>query len=730
MTKKEKIRYDGAHPIGVLPYLIMLSITLMYTLCRQQMLICSLAMCFLTCGLYILIYHFRKSPAGAALITFIVLGFNAASMAVVGMSAFDFFGCANVKPPAALFEEGGFVHFVFTASSTFDPLNAAVAIILFSCVIGFTCCYFSAVLPRLCFLMLPSFIPLILSATAGGVLPLWMVILLYGTFVLAVFCSARKCESSDVLVFAEKTDLRTPLAALCAALVVISVAAVLPREKETPLKEMMDNFIIGRASFGRAGLGNFTASSSVNRGNNEPSDEILFTVMTDTPVLLDRWSFDIYNGEDGWSHHPDYGTGYPRWREYASQRRTSTLFRALREGAEAGLLDEYSDILTDLPNTARGSADMFIRQTDNAATKVIIHPVGVYEIELKGYDGSFYRTGKNEIFTEKNMLDAEYLMSFHNEPPCIEYIEAAGKTDFVAMLETAAEREVISDEMAAAFIDEYKNAQKYRRDTGTLGISTDIKRLAREITAGLSNDYEKAVALEKWFGEQGFVYDLEFNPESAQAEYFLFDSRRGICSDYATALTLLARAAGLTARYTEGFALMEDALDANGVYQVRAKHAHAYTQIYIAGCGWVNFDGTIYAESAESETNDLAVWIAAAAGAAVLLAIVLYIFRRPLSNVILAATYPVRSNRAKVRGVFLSARRLAADISGRSEAELSTGDVEKILTSSLYMPDEAASIRAAADELFYSGRNDTNADTKAIYKNLKALRREKRRLRR
>jgi len=35
ITKKQKIRYDGAQPLGVLPYIWAISIALMYTICRE-----------------------------------------------------------------------------------------------------------------------------------------------------------------------------------------------------------------------------------------------------------------------------------------------------------------------------------------------------------------------------------------------------------------------------------------------------------------------------------------------------------------------------------------------------------------------------------------------------------------------------------------------------------------------------------------------------------------------
>jgi transglutaminase-like putative cysteine protease len=71
----------------------------------------------------------------------------------------------------------------------------------------------------------------------------------------------------------------------------------------------------------------------------------------------------------------------------------------------------------------------------------------------------------------------------------------------------------------------------------------------------------------------------------------LFETKRGTCSDFATAMTILAREAGLPARYVEGFSVSEWNYGLNQ-YIVRAKHGHAFPEVYIDGV-WVIFEPTI-----------------------------------------------------------------------------------------------------------------------------------------
>ena len=74
-------------------------------------------------------------------------------------------------------------------------------------------------------------------------------------------------------------------------------------------------------------------------------------------------------------------------------------------------------------------------------------------------------------------------------------------------------------------------------------------------------------------------------------EYFLFESRTGICSDYARAYVLLARAAGLTARYAEGF-VPQPSPETVGTYFIYSDNAHAYPEVYIPVAGWTRFEPT------------------------------------------------------------------------------------------------------------------------------------------
>ncbi len=717
--KKEKIRYDGAQPLLVLPYVVVSSAALMYTICLDHVWVCTAIMSVFACAVYMLVYSFRSKPVKAAALTLCLTGLCFAAVLMTG----------------SFYAENGFMDFLFTASSFFDPKFAAAAIVVFSVVVGFMCCYFSAIMPRMCYLMLVSFIPLILSSRTAGGLPLALQAVMFGTFVLAVLGSARACPPEGVAVHRDmKGEYIRSAAAVGLALVSVLAAFILPKSSKTPLGSYLDSVFLPGEGYYQGGerLSNFVSHSSVNKGDNSSSENLLFTVRTDAPMLIDRWVFDLYEGENGWHPHDDYNTGYDAWEHSSEMCRYAQLSNDLRTAAQNGLLADHAEYLQVLPEAAINSEHMFIRVTDGSATKVILHPVTVTEVQINRYNSGVYRTPKGELFTEQNIPSAEYLITYHAEEPPYNFAQAVSVLDYQQLLVDAVADGVMSSTASGAFLEEYNNARAYQRRTGYQGISMELGTLTEEITADCLTDLEKAFAIERWFGEQGFVYDLEFVPRRSDVDYFVFESKTGICSDYATAMTLMARAAGLPARYTEGFALDERMRDEYGTYNVTSANAHAYAQIYIAGCGWLNFDPTKYVQEAEpsSITPMQSIIIAAICVGAVALVLLAFIFRERLGWIVFSATYQMRSGNAVVKDMAVRMRRIAASLSEHKLASLSLGEAEQIITQRLSMPDEAAQIRSAADELLYSGNADGERDIKQLYRCLASIRRKNRRMKR
>lgn len=73
------------------------------------------------------------------------------------------------------------------------------------------------------------------------------------------------------------------------------------------------------------------------------------------------------------------------------------------------------------------------------------------------------------------------------------------------------------------------------------------------------------------------------------ALWFLNESSRGYCIHFASAATVLLRAAGIPARYVEGYLTDTDANVQRMVFQ---GNAHAWVEYYLPGLGWVILEAT------------------------------------------------------------------------------------------------------------------------------------------
>ncbi|NJD30493.1 MAG: DUF3488 domain-containing protein [Gammaproteobacteria bacterium] len=116
--------------------------------------------------------------------------------------------------------------------------------------------------------------------------------------------------------------------------------------------------------------------------------------------------------------------------------------------------------------------------------------------------------------------------------------------------------------------------------------------LGRELAARYGDPQAIVGAMLRMFREQQFVYTLE-PPKLADnaVDEFLFETRKGFCEHYASAFTVVMRAAGIPARVVTGYQGGE--LNPIGGYMlVRQSDAHAWSEVWMEGRGWVRVDPT------------------------------------------------------------------------------------------------------------------------------------------
>jgi len=115
---------------------------------------------------------------------------------------------------------------------------------------------------------------------------------------------------------------------------------------------------------------------------------------------------------------------------------------------------------------------------------------------------------------------------------------------------------------------------------------------ARTLRSQVDSDEAFIAAVLNKFRDEEYFYTLEPpRLESNSVDDFLFNTKRGFCEHFASTFTMLARAAGIPARVVAGYQGGEFN-PMNGYFNVRQSDAHAWSEVWIEGKGWMRVDPT------------------------------------------------------------------------------------------------------------------------------------------
>lgn len=401
------------------------------------------------------------------------------------------------------------------------------------------------------------------------------------------------------------------------------VASLVPKPVVEADRTMIETLINAEALTDRfmSMLSVFQTESSGEQFRSNIADMVLYYAVSPTPLRLKTSTYTSYDyNKDSW-RSSDTDSEY--W------FREDSSFDIYYDGGvaeaiiEAGCLDSsFAEKYGLEPYLQSGivSPDkrkMTIFSVTNRGNSAPV-PMGASELVSSTYDKTMGLTKAGTIFTdegnfadreqfsfsyvlpsffsnEKNKAFAKYTESIDDyekllydaEDALWQYQRGIDESDEEKIEEIAHYRNVLTQNY-----DFYKKASENLLDYGN---NQRIYELALEITEGLDSEYEKAIALEYYFINNDYVYDLDYQKAVGEnAEDFLFKTKTGVCYEYATAMTLLARAAGIPARYCEGFNMQTKNGDENGDgYIVTTNDAHGFPELYLKGYGWMSFEPTM-----------------------------------------------------------------------------------------------------------------------------------------
>jgi hypothetical protein len=120
-----------------------------------------------------------------------------------------------------------------------------------------------------------------------------------------------------------------------------------------------------------------------------------------------------------------------------------------------------------------------------------------------------------------------------------------------------------------------------------------VTDLVTEVTAGAGTPYTRVRAIQEFLTDRanGFTYSLSTASGTSGDDLVDFlQLRRGYCEQYAGAMAVMVRAAGVPARVALGYTPGTEQED--GSRLITSDDAHAWVEAYFENLGWVPFDPT------------------------------------------------------------------------------------------------------------------------------------------
>ncbi|MFK9094459.1 DUF3488 and DUF4129 domain-containing transglutaminase family protein [Bacillus salipaludis] len=134
-----------------------------------------------------------------------------------------------------------------------------------------------------------------------------------------------------------------------------------------------------------------------------------------------------------------------------------------------------------------------------------------------------------------------------------------------------------------------------------VGLPPRIYELAEEITAGKTNWFDKAKAVESFFGNTEYSYDQKNvavpGSNDDYVDQFLFETKRGYCDNFSTSMAVMLRTLGIPTRWVKGYTggdFLEYSADdtSKQYYEVTNNNAHSWVEVFFPNQGWVPFEPT------------------------------------------------------------------------------------------------------------------------------------------
>jgi len=331
-------------------------------------------------------------------------------------------------------------------------------------------------------------------------------------------------------------------------------------EAASNLKQRITDYLFftePRNVFTIGSYGYYPMGSGQLGGAVEPSEYPVMQVKTEKKTLLRAIVKDEYTGRSfrDTSSAKRYLYINPRWK---SQR-----LQAFLEEYPSETIRNASSLMDTKAVTV---------QMQNNAVSTIFTPLFLRSLNMEGNMVPYFNDA-SELFITRDLEIGDWYTVF---APVFE----GGNTGLDKLVDAAAGTE---DKYYETFYDLYMQLPDHLEQQ----LFDDVFNIVQNA----QTPYDKALTIMNYL-KKYYRYSLEPDtpPENQDfVTYFLYVGKEGYCTYFASAMTVMCRIAGLPARYVEGFLAYPSS---DGIAYVTGYDAHAWTEVYFEGFGWVPFDAT------------------------------------------------------------------------------------------------------------------------------------------
>lgn len=339
----------------------------------------------------------------------------------------------------------------------------------------------------------------------------------------------------------------------------------------------------------------------ITGGRLSDASEYTFSGETDLKVTADSLTSSIYlRGFVGADYNGDSWTSLDNSGEYEEMVAKAgaepwKLYRRVIDINDALLSPAFKGSIKNISVENIAAPDEYTYAPYNAYYENGLKLAAGGEAELSGkkYDAQYYDlvNYKNNVFlSDREAIKAALLGSLGNGGGAVTagdindcFSAEVIYSDYVHKVYTT-----VPDDLPEQFVSDF----------GSLSY-TSVESLIKYVTVKLS-------AMATYTLSPGAM------PEGDDfVNYFLYENKKGYCTHFATAATLIFRMAGIPARYVEGYVVTVDdytkAENNDGRYTMSIKDSssHAWVELYLDGFGWVPVEVTPGFTTLVSDTSEV-----------------------------------------------------------------------------------------------------------------------------